>query len=256
MRPAALLLVAMLILPQCALAQGAIIETMEELAGRPEPPGFRGALPAQVSLAASLPPPRDQGVAGTCTSWAATYAAASQALRRAGLGPSLKLSPSFTYNQAARDPYCRAGTNTSRTLDLLRDVGALPIEEFVYDAGWCGRMPTEAELQRAAKYKIKGWSRFDATNVEAVKTQLARGVPVVFDILMSEQLKSFKGDAVLNGPLVPSGGGHTLLAVGYDDERKAFRIQNSWGRQWGDGGYAWFSYDFWASNVHVGYVVD
>ena len=256
MRYAALFFLAALLAPACAHAQGAIIETMEELQGRPEPPGFRGPLPGQVDLAASLPPPRDQGIAGSCVSWAATYAAASQALRRAGLGPTLKLSPSFTYNQVSHDPYCRTGTNVSRTLDLLRDVGALPIEDYAYNAGWCGRLPTDAELQRAAKYRIKGWSHFDATKIEAVKAQLARGVPVIFDVLMGDAIWDVKGDAVLSGPLVPSGGGHALIAVGYDDARKAFRIQNSWSRKWADGGYAWFSYDFWAANVHVGYVID
>ena len=256
MRLAGQFLFATLMMPVGAHAQGAVIETMDDLAGRPGPPGFRGQLPAQVSLAASLPAPRDQGIAQSCTSWAGVYAAGSQALRRSGLGPTLTLSPSFTYNQATRDPYCREGTTISHTLDILRDVGSLPIEEFAYDAGWCGRLPTDDELKRAAKYKIKGWSHFDGTNIEAVKAQLARGVPVIFDIPMSNELQNLKGDTVFNGPLVPSGGGHALIAVGYDDDRKAFRIQNSWSRKWADGGYAWFSYDFWAENVHVGFVVD
>jgi C1A family cysteine protease len=47
-----------------------------------------------------------------------------------------------------------------------------------------------------------------------------------------------------------------MTAIGYDDNRAAFRIQNSWGRKWGDGGYAWLGYDFWAHNTHVGYVID
>ena len=38
--------------------------------------------------------------------------------------------------------------------------------------------------------------------------------------------------------------------------RKAFRIQNSWGRGFGDGGYAWLSCEFWTRNVGAGYVID
>ena len=242
--------------PQVARAQGAIIETMGDLKDRPEPPGFRGNLPAQVNLAGTLPPPGNQNPTGSCVSWAATYAAASQAARRAGLGSSVRLSPAFTYNQMSRDPYCRIGTNASKTLDLLRDVGALPIEEYAFDGGWCGRLPSAAELQRAAKYKIKSWSRFDATNLEAVKAQLARGVPVIFDLRMSNEFKAIKGDSVFDGGATQNGGGHTMIAIGYDDARKAFRIENSWGRKWADGGYAWLSYNFWTHNVHVGYVID
>jgi C1A family cysteine protease len=251
-----LLVSVLLLVPSQVLAQGAIIETMEGLADRPDPPGFRGTLPAQIDLSATLPPPGDQGGTDSCVSWAATYAAASQSARRAGLGAALKLSPSFTYNQISRDPYCLVGTVMSKTLDLLRDVGALPIEEYAFDGGWCGRLPTPAELQRAAKYRIKSWSRFDATNLESVKAQLTRGAPVIFDIRNSIELKTLEGDKIFDLSGVPNGNGHAIVAVGYDDTRNAFRIQNSWGRKWADGGYGWMSYNFWTRNVHVGYVIN
>jgi Papain family cysteine protease len=244
------------LLPVHAGAQGAIIETLDELQKVPNSPEFRGVLPARIDLTSTVPPPGDQGPTGSCTSWSATYAVGSQAGRRAGLGPSLRLSPSFTYNKVSRDALCQLGTSASMTLDMLRDVGALPLEEYVFDAGWCGRVPTDAELQRAGKYRIKGWSKFDARVIEHVKAQLARGVPVVFDMRPTPQFMQFKGDSVLDIPGVMNGGGHSMTAVGYDDARNAFRIQNSWGRGFGEGGYAWLSYDFWTRNVQVGYVVD
>jgi Papain family cysteine protease len=244
------------LLPVSAWPQGAIIETLEELQNLPNPPEFRDVLPARIDLSATVPPPGDQGPTGSCASWATTYGAGSQAGRRAGLGPSLRLAPSFTYNRLARDALCVAGSRASATLDMLRDVGALPLQEYVFDGGWCGRLPTEAELQRAAKYRIKGWSQFDARVVEKVKAQLARGVPVIFDMRPTAQFMQFKGDGVLDIPGVMNGFGHSMLAVGYDDARQAFRIQNSWGRGFGDGGYAWLSYEFWSRNVGVGYVID
>jgi len=39
-------------------------------------------------------------------------------------------------------------------------------------------------------------------------------------------------------------GGHAVLAVGYDDERKALLVRNSWGSQWGIEGYFWLPYEF------------
>jgi Papain family cysteine protease len=239
-----------------ASAQGAIIETLEDLRDIPEPPGFRGALPARIDLSSTLPPPGNQGTTGSCTSWAATYGAGSQALRRAGQGPTLKLSPSFTYNKMAHDPICVTGTAISATLDMLRDVGGLPFEKFVFDGGWCGRQPTDAELGEAAHYRIKGWTRFDARKIEEVKAQLARGVPVIYDMRPTDEFKKFKGDGVIDIPGVMNGVGHSMVAVGYDDARKAFRIQNSWGRTFADAGYAWLGYDFWARNTQVGYVIN
>ncbi len=244
------------LLPMSARTQGAIIETLEELQKVPTPPEFRGVLPPRIDLSATIPPPGDQGPTGSCASWASTYSAASQAGRRAGLGPALRLGPSFTYNKLSRDVLCQAGTATSATLDMLRDVGALPLEEYVFDGGWCGRLPTAAELQRASKYRIKSWTKFDAKVIELVKAQLARGVPVVFDMRPTPQFMQFKGDGVLDIPGVMNGIGHSMIAVGYDDARNAFRIQNSWGRGFGEGGYAWLSYEFWTRNVQVGYVID
>jgi len=33
-----------------------------------------------------------------------------------------------------------------------------------------------------------------------------------------------------------------MLLVGYSDERQAFKLMNSWGTKWGDGGFGWISY--------------
>jgi hypothetical protein len=249
----------LLLLPEWttgARAQGAIIETLEQLKDIPRAPEFRGILPPRIDLSSTIPPPKAQGPTGSCTSWATTYAAASQAGRRAGLGPSLALSPSFTYNKIAADIHCQAGTVVSVTLNMLRDVGALPFEQFVFDGGWCGRLPTSEELQRAVKYRIKGWTTVDAKVIEQVKSQLARGVPVIFDMRPIAQFQQFKGDGVLDIPGVMNGIGHTMITIGYDDARNAFRIQNSWGRSFGEAGYAWLSFNFWMRNVGVGYVID
>ena len=38
-------------------------------------------------------------------------------------------------------------------------------------------------------------------------------------------------------------GGHATCVIGYDDNIKAFRIRNSWGKTWGDRGYTWLPYE-------------
>ena len=238
-----------------AHAQGAILETMEDLAGKRAPPAFRAQVPRKADISGTLPAPRNQADTSTCTSWGTTYAAASQAARRNGLGAAVVLSPAFTYNIVANDHTCRNATSTSATLDVLKNVGALPIEEYVFDAGWCGRQPTAAEKQRAARYRIKNWSRFDATDLNAVKQQIARGVPVIFAMRIGATITGLRGDTVVEDDR-DLGGSHAMVAVGFDDDRKAFRIQNSWGRGWGDGGYGWFGYDFWKRNIKVGFVID
>lgn len=246
----------LLIAPVAAFAQGAIIETLESLRDAAGPPAFRGTLPPQFDISGTLPPPRSQSSTLSCVSWAATYAAASQAARRSGRTGDVVLSPAYTYNQVAHDQYCRTTTTISATLQLLRDTGAVPIEDFAFDAGWCGRQPTAGEREVAKAWRIRGWSRFDAKDIIAVKSQVARGTPVIFAIRSGPRLSAHRGGGVLDTVEETPGIGHAMVVVGYDDERKAFRIQNSWGREWGDGGYAWYAYDLWRRTVQVGFVID
>lgn len=48
-------------LPAPAVAQGAIIERLDDLPAIPMAEVHRGALPATIDLSSRLPPPRDQG---------------------------------------------------------------------------------------------------------------------------------------------------------------------------------------------------
>ena len=55
-----------------------------------------------------------------------------------------------------------------------------------------------------------------------------------------------KGEFEFPGPNDRVQGGHAIVAVGYDDNRKigkdkgALKIRNSWGTAWGEGGMAGF----------------
>jgi C1A family cysteine protease len=250
------IIMVLLALPCRASAQGAILETLDDLRGaRREPASYRGNTPDHVDLSPRMPPSRQHGNTSTCVSWAATYAAASFALRARGAGAALSLSPSFTYNQVARDQWCNSGTRISATLTFLRDVGSVPIEEFSFDGGWCGRQPTDAELERARQFRIKSWAAFDATVIDNVKQQLARGVPVIFATHVTRKLNALRGDAVLNED-DSQGEAHAMVAVGYDDAKHAFLIQNSLGQGWGSKGLGWIGYDYWRRNVRVGFVIE
>lgn len=252
MRLLAVILTALL--PSAAVAQGAVEESLGELgaAVRLSPP--RRVLPERVDLSGTLPPPRSQGSTQSCTSWSATYGAATQAWRRNDDAAAI-LSPAFTYNQVSDDPYCQRGTRISTTLNLLRDVGALPMSAFAFDGGWCGRRPSPAERAEAARYRIRAWSAFDASDPVNVKGQIADGRVVIVSMPIGSALHAHRGDGLFATDSEPTSR-HALLAIGYDDARQAFRIQNSWGRDWGDGGYAWFGYAYWREKARTGFVID
>jgi hypothetical protein len=242
------------------VAQGLLPDPPALVAAAPVAEAFRDALPPKVDLSSHLPAPRSQAPSRTCVSWAVTYAAGSDAIRRGDDEHRLvALSPAFTYALAGGTPNCQRGTSISWTLEILRTIGTLPLEEFAFDANTCTREPSKDELTRAARWRIKGWSRVDAHDLAAVKGQLAHGRPVVFGMYVGPNFDAHRGAGVFSaldsGPGVT---GHAMVLIGYDDSLQAFRLQNSHGKEWGDNGYAWLSYTAWqqaASDGH-GFVIE
>ncbi len=51
-------------------------------------------------------------------------------------------------------------------------------------------------------------------------------------------------------------GGHAFVIVGYDDDRAAFWVHNSWGPEWGVEGYALLPYADWEARGQDAWVVD
>ena len=145
------------------LAQGLLPDPPALVAAAPVAEGFRGALPPRLDLSPQLPPPRSQVPSRTCVSWAVTYVAGTDAMERAdGEHRRVALSPAFTYALAGGTPNCQRGTSITGTLEILRTIGALPLDEFAFDGNACTREPSGEEMARAARWRIKGWSRVDA----------------------------------------------------------------------------------------------
>lgn len=55
-----------------------------------------------------------------------------------------------------------------------------------------------------------------------------------------------QGDEIQTGPAT---GGHAFAIVGYSQKRKGFWVQNSWGKNWGEDGYALWKYQDWIETV-------
>lgn len=244
-------------LPFVAHAQGALLETLDDLRNVPDAPASRGIIPTASDISGSMPPPRAQGETDTCTSWAVTYAAASAALRPSHPEqPELTLSPAFSYPLAGGGRFCRGKTLISKTLDVARDYGALPLQQYAFDPGWCAREPTPQQKSLAADFRIWSWAKLDAQDIGSVKYHISEHRPVIFGMPVGRAFWGFHGSGVFD--TVESGAGttgHAMVLVGYDDQRNAFRLINSLGKAWGDGGFAWISYGVWQKQVSVGFVV-
>jgi C1A family cysteine protease len=88
-----------------------------------------------------------------------------------------------------------------------------------------------------------------AARVDAVKAAIAAGHCVVFGTSVSEQFTSQDpGGTIIQPPVgIPIAGGHELLIAEYDES--SFGIVNSWGDQWGQGGWCRFAPSYIESDM-------
>ena len=221
------------------------------------------SLPSAVDLTEYIHPIRNQGSMGSCTAFACADAALSILLNETYGGDgwdtntnALKPSPMWAYVKSGVppignwNPVCGStvGRYMSEAFNVLEDIGAA-MEETVpyYATSDCSTtFPAQADTE-ASLVQISDWYSLGGTGLdEALRIQLAtyqRPVVIAMYKLEHTFLNYTGGVYHFN----PSGsyvyGGHAMCIVGYDNSLQAFKIRNSWGGYWGDGGYWWCSYD-------------
>lgn len=227
----------------------------------------KNPLPEKVSLQKYCPTPMNQGKQGSCVAWASAYAARTIIeAQRTGENPnSIKFSPSFMYNQISLDHSTCQGSYIKLAMDNMMKVGAVPFNSFAYTDRDCSKEPSQSLKASANAYKIKGFQRLTeegqskAAEVLAMKQNLAKGSPCIIGMMVGGSfMQNMMGKEFWNPTSADynkSGfGGHAMCIVGYDDfyEGGSFLIMNSWGTEWGKGGFAWVRYsDFKEFNVEV-----
>lgn len=217
-------------------------------------------LPSKMDLSADMPPPGDQGAQGSCTAWAVGYGLRSYMAKvsqrwemssPSGLQLERVFSPAFIYNNT-RTP--DGGATLGAVLAFMRDRGVSTWADFPYDPGIDTRMPGERLLRDAARWRIASFETV-APRVLNIKQQLASRRPVVIGAEISREFKDGKlGQDVVWRQSSLAIEPHAMLLVGYDDQRQAFRLMNSWGRDWGDSGFAWLAYDLVPKVIVEAYV--
>ena len=222
-------------------------------------------LPDNVDLTDYFPPVKSQGQYGTCVAWASGYYYRAYLRNKA-----LKLSKSEmedTHNQfspkdlfwaipqSEKGENCH-GTNFKAALDVMLNRGIATLFTVPYEnMGSCGNVPEESWTQEAANYKIARYRQIDESefNVTGFKSYLSKGIPIAFGAKVGATFMYWKG-GVLNSESTYEGG-HAMVIVGYDDNKAAFKVINSWGADWCEDGYIWVDYSFMFSNfIKYGFV--
>lgn len=214
-----------------------------------------GTLPAAKDLSDWFPEPGDQGTQGSCVGWAVGYGLKSyqEAIeRRTKPSASTTYSPSYIYNQI-RAGSCAGGSSIQDALGLVRRQGIASMQDFPYDARNCSAMPSDEVRRRARPQAIADWRRVDINDRVEVKSQLNAGFPVVIGMDIDQGFESLGHGQIYTGPSGKDLGGHAMVVVGYDDNKGAYKVLNSWGTTWGTGGYGWISYEAFERRVKRAY---
>ncbi len=121
--------------------------------------------------------------------------------------------------------------------------------------------PPPPEGMSLDEYRI--WVRGLAKEktIKATKSALNEGLSVAFSCALGEKWFSLAGpwqEHEYPSPAQPGNpfvGNHAMVCIGYDDACQRFLIENSWGPQWGDGGFGGMPYDSLANSLLEGFII-
>ncbi|MGN8068977.1 C1 family peptidase [Mucilaginibacter sp. 22184] len=205
--------------------------------------------PPLVDLRAQCPPVYDQGELGSCTANAIAAAFQFELIKQ----KLTVFSPSrlfIYYNERVLEGHVKADSG-AQLRDGVKSVATLGVCDeslWPYNVSKFATKPTKTLYTSALKNKALQYTRLNNAAINELKTCLAGGNPFVFGFTAYQ---SFEGDAVAKSGVLPMPsdaesviGGHAVMAVGYDDQKSAFIVRNSWGDSWGLKGYFYMPYDY------------
>ena len=156
----------------------------------------------------------------------------------------------YSSNQARTKNH---GCSIRETLEALIQFGAPPEVYRSYLPATEKTIPTDRHLfsfvgdflgLRIARLDSPD-SRGRAT-LKRIKKCLRLKIPIVFGYEV-HHLMTFTLPFPLSKPFY-SPGWQTVVACGFDDDRKCLHVRNSWGKEWAENGYGWLPYSYVLNN--------
>jgi len=202
---------------------------------------------------------KNQGTVQSCAAFAATAIIEFQKRKRSETTHEYDLSEALlyeisTYETNQTPSSCRqAGRRFSDIINALKSFG-IPREDcHPYDkvcesppSTFGGESPLWCEHwdELSSLNKIKDAVAIDTLDLKALKNAIYVA-PVLVGMIVFSDFFSYSGGVYEHPPSEGESieGYHAVVLVGYNDEKNALELRNSWGEDWGEDGYAWMSYD-------------
>ncbi|NEO58355.1 MAG: C1 family peptidase [Okeania sp. SIO3B5] len=223
-------------------------------------------LPSIVDLSFWCSPVRDQGSLNSCTAFAA-ISLYEYFVNRA-FNKKIDASPLFLYKATRNKMNITedVGASIRETMKALALYGVPPESSWSYNEEKVDEEPPAYCYSYAQNYQSLKYFLLDYAGISKetllfqIKAVLAAGFPCIFGFTIYNSAYDDSNKPGHIPFLAPKNdqvvGGHTVVAVGYDDfkliqcadrtkySKGAFLIRNSWGEDWGVKGYGWLPYDY------------
>jgi hypothetical protein len=218
---------------------------------------FRAWLPRHVDLSPLFPLPGNQAPKPDCTAWATAYSSLGYlhglAMGHRPQDAAQEPSPVYVYNRLRpRGSACNVATRIVDALTLLKTEGTLSLADFPDNPDVCATPEEHSLVGAGFRQKLGGWQAIERENprdhdspvvIDDIKGALFRQQPVVFAMPAPDDFMVFSGTGNYTHATAETSNWHAMALVGYDEDRQAFRVINSWGDRWGDHGYVWIAYE-------------
>lgn len=215
----------------------------------------KAGIAKSVDLSKWCSPIEDQGSIGSCTANAGV--GLLEYYERRAFGHHLDASRLFLYKVTRKLLHWTGDTGAwlRTTMKAMVLFGLPPEEYYPYDISKYDDEPSAFLYSYAQNYQSIKYYRLDRATASStqllkrLKSFLAAGYPAMFGFTVYN-FGNGKGEFEFPGPSDSAQGGHAIVAIGYDDNRKigkdkgAVKIRNSWGPDWGEGGYGWLPYSY------------
>jgi Papain family cysteine protease len=217
---------------------------------------FISNLPASFSL--NTPPIISQGETSKCVAFSGAYYILGMYNGVTTKNYDKIPSPEFIYaiyKKVNKDTDCDEGcflfnddaNGIIGVAELLKTVGTPSWNQMPFVESPNCSVTNTTQISQATVNKIVGYYRLaegEYNDIEELKDWIYSGFPLWFGVPIDQGFMNLKAGKIWSRARGKDEGAHAMAIVGYDDNRRAFKIVNSWGTDWADGGFCWVDYDY------------
>ena len=181
----------------------------------------------------------DQDWYGACTCFAMCTIMETHSRRQGDY--SGRLSPWFLYGYRSNS-YSGVGRHNDVVMKDARKLGTVPYDKFPHAMEApqiIDKVNQELVDLVPDAYPFRITSTYELHTNAAIKAELLRGNPIYMVVEWYDDIEVGE-DGMIHTNQVPSNSYHAVVMYGWDE--RGWKFQNSWGKDWGIGGRAVWSY--------------